>query len=315
MQSNKSEIILHNYPQSPVAEKVRVVLGIKGLSWHSVEIPRIPPKPMLTKLTGGYRRTPVMQIGADIYCDSHCIINALEHMYPAPTLFPSHEKGLMQCLSRWTGGTLFDLAVKIVLGSAGDKLPPDFAEDRGRLYFGKNWQNGLEEAGENIPHLVSQISPIMTWLDKQLSDGREFLLGKSPSAIDAQFYHIVWFLRGRWNMGPQFLSQFSSLIRWEKNITKLGHGTKSDITAEEAIAQATKYDPDKIGMGEESVDFQDIQIGSEVFVSPDVDGGEQPVSGILLALDESRITICRQEPDVGELNIHFPRIGYVVATH
>ena len=39
-----SEIILHNYPQSPVAEKVRVALGIKGLPWRSVEIPRIPPK-------------------------------------------------------------------------------------------------------------------------------------------------------------------------------------------------------------------------------------------------------------------------------
>ena len=56
MSASFSEIILHNYPQSPVAEKVRVALGIKGLSWRSVEIPRLAPKPMLTALTGGYRR-------------------------------------------------------------------------------------------------------------------------------------------------------------------------------------------------------------------------------------------------------------------
>jgi glutathione S-transferase len=70
MSNSSSEIILHNYPQSPVAEKVRVALGIKKLEWRDVEIPRLPPKPMLTALTGGYRRTPVMQIGADIYCDN-----------------------------------------------------------------------------------------------------------------------------------------------------------------------------------------------------------------------------------------------------
>ena len=28
------------------------------------------PKPNLTALTGGYRKTPVLQIGADIYCNS-----------------------------------------------------------------------------------------------------------------------------------------------------------------------------------------------------------------------------------------------------
>ena len=61
-----SDLIFHHYPQSPVAEKVRVAFGMKSLNWHSVEIPRLPPKPLLMPLTGGYRRTPVAQIGADI---------------------------------------------------------------------------------------------------------------------------------------------------------------------------------------------------------------------------------------------------------
>jgi len=76
-------VIFHAYPQSPVAEKVRIVSGIKGLAWRSVEIPRLPPKPMLTALTGGYRRTPVMQIGPDLYCDSQCIIRELERRPPS----------------------------------------------------------------------------------------------------------------------------------------------------------------------------------------------------------------------------------------
>ena len=76
-----TEIVFHHYPQSPVAEKVRVVFGIKQLHWRSVEIPRIPPKPDLMPLTGGYRRTPVLQVGADIYCDSQCIMRELERRF------------------------------------------------------------------------------------------------------------------------------------------------------------------------------------------------------------------------------------------
>ena len=34
MAANSSDIILHNCPQPPVAEKVRTVSGIKGLSRH-----------------------------------------------------------------------------------------------------------------------------------------------------------------------------------------------------------------------------------------------------------------------------------------
>lgn len=78
-----AEVIFHAYPQSPVAEKVRVVFDINGLTWRSVEIPRIPLKPMLTALTGGYRRTPVMQISTDIYCGSQCIIRAIERLSAA----------------------------------------------------------------------------------------------------------------------------------------------------------------------------------------------------------------------------------------
>ena len=41
------------------------MLGFKGLAWKSVEQPPILPKPDLTPLTGGYRRIPVLQEGAD----------------------------------------------------------------------------------------------------------------------------------------------------------------------------------------------------------------------------------------------------------
>lgn len=311
MSDPASEIILHNYPQSPVAEKARVAFGIKRLNWHNVEIPRLPPKPFLTALTGGYRRTPVVQIGADIYCDSQCIIRELERRYPSPTFFPGADAGLMWCLSRWTDGGLFDLVVKIVLGSAGDKLPQDFAADRGRLYLGENWAEGLKAANAGLPHLVSQVRAPLAWLDRQLGDGRDFLLGRAPAAIDAQVYYVVWFLRGRWDQGPVFLSQFPALERWEDNVRKLGHGRMTDMSPQDAIEQARACEPLQIE-GEDGNDPQGLEPGMQVTVSPDVDGGEQPVAGTVVAVSCDTITVHRSEPETGNLNVHFPRAGYFV---
>lgn len=311
MTASHSEIIYHNYPQSPVAEKVRVAFGIKNLSWRDVEIPRLPPKPMLTTLTGGYRRTPVMQIGADIYCDSQCIIRELEHRYPSPSFMPSNDTGLMWCLSRWTDGAWFDLAVKIVLGSAGDSLPQDFAEDRGRLYLGENWAEGLRTANAQLPHLVSQLRAPLSWLDSQLSDGRSFLLGPAPAAIDAQFFHVVWFVRGRWSDGPAMLSEFPALERWENNIALLGHGTPTELSPEEAIQVALNSEPvTQTGVADH--DPQGLQVGQSVTVSPDVNGGEQPVKGTIRMANAETIAIDRSSPDVGTVCVHFPRSGYRV---
>ena len=313
MTSEASQIIYHNYPQSPVAEKVRVVFGMKNLAWSNVEIPRLPPKPMLTELTGGYRRTPVMQIGADIFCDSQCIMRELEKRFPTPSLMPTSEAGLMWCLSRWTDGELFSLAVKIVLGSAGENLPEDFAQDRGRLYLGEQWAEGLKEANEQLPHLVSQIRSPLSWLDTQLTDGRKFLLGDSAAAIDAQLYHVVWFIRGRWAGGPTMLSEFKQLEKWEESIQSLGHGSASDLSAEKAISIALAAEP-ATSTGVSSNDPQGLEVGMPVTVHPDVNGGEQGVVGTIRYADADTVAIDRVSDKAGPVSVHFPRSGYRIET-
>lgn len=267
---------------------------------------------MLTALTGGYRRTPVMQIGADIYCDSQCIIRELERRHLSPSYFPTSEAGLMWCLSRWTDGELFTLAVKLVLGSAGDDLPSDFAEDRGRLYLGENWAEGLKRANDQIPHLVAQIRAPLSWLNAQLGDERRYLLGTDPAAIDAQIYYIIWFIRGRWVGGPSMLSEFPNLVRWEDNVRAIGHGTPSSMSPEDAIARANSLRPAS-DTGVAPNDPQGLEVGSSVTVSPDLDGGEQPVDGKVRYADAETIGIERTTDAVGTVCVHFPRAGYRIA--
>ena len=46
-----TEPILHHYPASPFAEKIRTMLGFKRLGWKSVQIPVVLPKPDVVALT------------------------------------------------------------------------------------------------------------------------------------------------------------------------------------------------------------------------------------------------------------------------
>jgi glutathione S-transferase len=304
-----SEIILHHYPQSPVSEKVRVGLGIKRLAWASVEMPRLPPKPDLVALTGGYRRAPVMQIGADIYCDSQCILRELQRRYPQPTFYPGGGDGLPWALSRWTDGELFTHAAAIVLGHAPAKLPPEFAADRGRLYFGPDWN--LERLHDDLPHIVAQLRGALGWLDQRLSGGRTFVLGSAPGLPDAACYYIVWFLRGRWDAGAKFLSEFPALCAWEDRVRTIGHGTSREMQSSEAIAIARETEQATTEGGDPN-DPQGITPGLRVSVVPITDSGDVEVVGIVRAVDRETIAVLRDDPRVGTVCVHFPRVGYRV---
>lgn len=305
-----SEVILHHYPQSPVSEKVRVALGLKGLTWHSVIIPRLPPKPDLMPLTGGYRRAPVLQVGADIYCDSQCILRALEHRFPEPSFFPGGECGLVWSLSRWTDGELLDIAVRQVLGATVESLSEDFARDRGRLYLGP--KQTVRDLQDDLPHLAGQLRAAFAWLENSLQRSGAFVLGSRAGLADALFYYLVWFLRVRWPDGPRFLSQFQALEAWEAGLRDLGHGTVQEMNSQAALAIAREGEtatPECV----DPEDPQGLKVGQRVGVKPVVDGGDPVVVGALRYADRDEIALMVEDPQVGAVCVHFPRAGYRVA--
>lgn len=304
---NVTDIILHHYPQSPVAEKVRVVLGIKNISWRSVQIPRLPPKPDLMPLTGGYRRTPVLQVGADIYCDSQCIIRELERRFPQPTLYPHGAAGLPWALSRWTDGALFSLVVGVVMGAQADELPEEFANDRGRLYFGPHFD--WQEQKKMLPHSLAQIRAQLGWIEERLCGDRNYMLGSQPGLPDALCYHLVWFFRGRYAGGPALLNQFPNLIAWEERVAAIGHGHPEDLDTKEALEIARAATPESVEHADDG-DPQGLAPGQMVAVVPDVDGGDPSVDGRVVAVGMDSIAIARSAPEVGDIVVHFPRVGY-----
>lgn len=303
------DVILHHYPQSPVSEKVRVVLGMKGLEWFSVQIPRLPPKPDLMPLTGGYRLTPVMQIGADVYCDSQCIIRELERRFPEPTLFPGGSDGMAWGVGRWTDGALFQSTIALVFADAGEAMPADFAADRGRLYFGPGYDLAAIKAA--LPEILAKLRAQIGWMEARLADGREFILGARPGLPDALCYYLVWFIRGRYSKGPEFLSQFERLVAWEERVKAIGHGNPVELSGAEALEIAREAET-ATGEKRDPGDPQDLKPGEAVEVMPEDVDGIPPVAGRVLSVDAQEIAILREHERVGEVAVHFPRVGYRV---
>lgn len=303
-----SEIILHHYPQSPVSEKVRVVLGIKGLDWCSVTIPRLPPKPDLMPLTGGYRLTPVMQIGADVYCDSQCIIRELERREPEPTLFPGGAEGIAWGVGRWTDGPLFTTIIEIVFADAGDAMPDDFQADRGSLYFGPDFD--MTAIQRTMPDALVQLRAQIAWMDDRLA-ARDFMLGAEPGLPDALCYYLVWFIRGRYSKGPEFLSRFNHLVEWEQRVQGIGHGSPTDMDAAEALAIAKDAAPAPGNGGDDGL--AGLGTGDRAAVEPTGVSGCPAVVGEIVQIDDQEIAIARTDDHLGDVVVHFPRAGYRVA--
>ena len=302
------DIILHHYPPSPVSEKVRVVLGMKNLDWRSVTIPRLPPKPDLMPLTGGYRLTPVMQIGADIYCDSQRIIREIERLKPEPTLFPGGAHGMAWGVGQWTDGPLFTAAIALVFGDAIDDMTEDFKRDRGTLYFGPGYDIG--EMARTLPETLVQLRAQIAWMDERLAT-RDFMLGPDPGLPDALCYYLIWFIRGRYSKGPEFLSQFKSLAAWEERVNGIGHGRPVPMDAAEALAIAKAAVPGE-GKGADPDDPAGLETGMDVAIEPTEVSGCPAVAGRIVGLDAHEIAIARTDEKVGDVVVHFPRVGYRV---
>jgi glutathione S-transferase len=303
------DLIIHHYPQSPVSEKTRAAMGLKNLAWRSVEQNRLPDRPELLAMTGGYRRLPVLQIGADIYCDSQLIFREIERRVPKPTFFPNGEYGLPFALSRWTDNAMFELAMRVSFAPIAEKLPPALVADRARLYLGPNGDFKKEAA--DLPHVLAQLRAQLRWLEAQLAAGSLYLLGDRPGMADLLAWFIVWFLRGRNPRADELLAQFPALLAWEARMKTIGHGQPSPMTPVEALAIAKSVEP-LAAEKSDPLDPQGLTPGMKVAVAPISVGGEAAVVGDIIAVDCDKIAVRRSHAACGIVAVHFPRVGYRV---
>ncbi len=305
--ADHSTVILHHYDTSPFSEKIRLILGLKGLPWGSVKIPSIMPKPDLMPLTGGYRKTPVMQIGADIYCDTTLIATELERRMPVPTLFPDGAPALSAGFCRWTDTTVFLATVGLIFGALADHVPEAFIKDRQEFAGGRFDPSAMKQA---VPMMRDQWRSAMGWIDDQLGDGRPFLTGMKPGLSDIAAYMNVWFLKNGHPPSAELLDEFPTLKAWADRVAQLGHGAPTELSSAEALDIAAGAEPVAQAM-EDPFDPNGLKPGTAVTVMPD-DTGRVPVTGTLASSSAQHVTIARNDARVGRVALHFPRAGFQV---
>jgi len=306
-----ADLILHHYPSSPFSEKARLMLGAKKLAWKSVLMPPVMPKPELLELTGGYRRAPVLQIGADIYCDTALIADVLEHLAPEPPLFPEPSKGLARTLAQWADSSLFWAAMAWNLQPKGaaevfGKAPPEvakaFGEDRAKMSTGNMTRLRPADAASAYRSYLRRLSDML--------DSTPFLLGEIPCIADFAAYHALWYTR-RIEAVKGILDITPAVLDWMDRMAAIGHGApeKSDMQAAfEAARQAT---PQALLRDSTFQDDHGLALGSAVTIRAESFGLEES-AGTLVAATRTHYTLARTSERAGTLHVHFPRIGYVL---
>jgi glutathione S-transferase len=304
MTPDSHALILHQYATSPFSEKIRKILAHKRVPWFAVEQPSIMPKPDLLPLTGGYRRIPVLQIGADVYCDSQLIARVLEARHPAPTIHPGGSEGTCHAWNLWADRLLFLATVAVVFAEIGHMVPPAFIEDRSKMMGGRDFS----EVPKQAPAAREQLRGLVATLESQLGDGRPFLLGADFSLADAACFHSLWFLRVAPGAGT-LVAPFARVQAWCERMDALGSGDMQPLDpataltiARDAVAAAGRVEP-----GEPN----GLAPGQRVAVTPD-DYGFDPVVGTIVTASPTEIAVRRRDERVGEVVVHFPRVGFRV---
>jgi len=305
-----TEPVLHHYPVSPFAEKARLMLGFKRLAWKSVQIPLIMPKPDVVALTGGYRRTPILQVGADIYCDTALIARVLERLAPAPSFFPHGDTIAVQAAAHFSDGPLFWNTVpvgftpgqgmmKIFFKDATPEYLAAFGKDRS-VYRGSSRRGPAYECKANLAGLLGKI---------EAQFAAPYLFGAEPCYADFSLYHALWPLWLPEDL-RKMLAPYPRTLAFMERMTAIGHGKSAEITSGDAI-QIAKSSKAEAVKNPVALETNGIELGAQASVMP-IDTGLDPVIGELLTASADEIVIRRSDPRAGTVQVHFPRFGFQI---
>lgn len=300
------DLILHHYPMSPFSQKVRSMLGYAQLPWQSVTVREMPPRPLLAPLAGGYRKIPVAQDGADVFCDSRIIAAEIAARAGRPQLALENCSAEAQA---WVAKADLDIFFACVLAGGNSTLRRKARQSMSLLDLGRfAWDRirmgrtasirivGMREAR---PVVLAHAADVETRL------ARDFLFGDAPCHADFSAYHGLWFIREL--AESSLLRDFPRLNAWMDRMRAFGDGQPRTLDARDALAAARQATPRAIA----DADRQDPLVGQAMEIAPS-DYGQVPTAGTLAGATPTRWILARESAETGKVHVHFPRDGYAL---
>jgi hypothetical protein len=155
----------------------------------------------------------------------------------------------------------------------------------------------------NAPLVRAQLPAI----ESMLSDGRKWIAGPAPCVADLAVYHPLWFFTARTDRLAHELAPYPAIAAWMARVRAFGHGAPTPMAPKRALEIARNAQP---LAPEPSTPWpEDPPLGSDVRIRAD-DYGRDVVNGELVYAGIDELAVRRNDPIVGTVVVHFPRLGY-----
>jgi len=218
-------------------------------------------------------------------------------------------------MAQWADTTLFWATATFVtqpagfqslFGDAPEAFVKAFVEDRKAMRVGGT---GLRTP---LPEATSTLHVFLAQLQRQLATGEHiFLFGEQPTVADFSVYHCLWFIR-RATAVAGILDAHPEVVAWMHRVAALGHSQAQPMTSTEALDIARAATPRALIETDAAFDDSEgLSKGTRVTVAA-VDYGVDPVEGELVVSTRDTVGVLREDPRVGQVVVHFPRVGYAV---
>ena len=209
-------------------------------------------------------------------------------------------------MNLWADRLFFGATVPIIFGEI--EVPKAFIEDREKLSGRPFDAAAMKAAG--LP-MQGQWRAQAAWLDEAL--GRApWLAGDAPGLADIAAYMNLWFLGGAVPKTVEALiAGFDRLADWRARVRAIGHGQRSEMTPAEALEVGADRRAGALRRPRPGRPARALRPARRSSVMAD-DYGREPIDGTLVAANARRVVMAREDPALGRLNVHFPRVGYVV---